>query len=393
MDFDKKYRPDPQRCYRKTAFFQAIEIISYRKIFLGIFVLTGACAQQVTVPEMAVTVDSVFGPASDLQVSDGRSRFREIYCAVNEDHGRDLPDFRPCAEALLGADAETPASGDPVSLDPARVPLRFFVVLGLGANCIEPLIAARETVHEQVRSLGHRISLVPVEGLASTTLNARIIRDTVMTETEGDASDAVVLLGYSKGAPDILTAIASYPELAQRITAVVSVAGAIGGSPLADDSSQSQANLMAKIPGSGCDVSDEGAMADLRTGVRRAWLKQNELPDSIRYYSLITMPDARHISMVLRSAYKTLGEIDYRNDSQVIYYDQIIPRSRILAFLNADHLAIAVPVRRTHAIIGSTLINRNDFPREVLMESLIIYLQEDLRSVSGRRQDDPTRRR
>jgi hypothetical protein len=68
----------------------------------------------------------------------------------------------------------------------------------------------------------------------------------------------------------------------------VSAAGAVGGSPLADDAEQSQANLLAKLPGSGCDISDEGAVESLRTGVRQAWLAENELPSSIQYLSLIT---------------------------------------------------------------------------------------------------------
>ena len=46
--------------------------------------------------------------------------------------------------------------------------------------------------------------------------------------------------------------------------------------------------------------------------------------------------------------------------------------------VNADHWAIAVPVARTHAITGSTLLNRNAFPREVLLEAIIRYVDEDL---------------
>ena len=56
-----------------------------------------------------------------------------------------------------------------------------------------------------------------------------------------DGPPRVVLVGYSKGAPDILEAIVNYPEIRPRVAAVVSAAGAVGGSPLANDAEQYQA--------------------------------------------------------------------------------------------------------------------------------------------------------
>ena len=50
----------------------------------------------------------------------------------------------------------------------------------------------------------------------------------------------------------------------------------------------------------------------------------------------------------------------------------------MIAVANADHGAIAVPVARTHALFGSTLINRNDYPREAFLEALLRYLEEDI---------------
>jgi len=45
--------------------------------------------------------------------------------------------------------------------------------------------------------------------------------------------------------------------------------------------------------------------------------------------------------------------VDARNDSQVIFYDQFIPGSTLVGYLNADHWALAVPVARSHSTIGS----------------------------------------
>jgi hypothetical protein len=239
-------------------------------------------------PDDAETVEIALGASGGLGAKDGRARFREIYCAVNTDHGEELPDYRSCDEALMRLDPEPPPTGRPVRLNADKRPMHFFMVLGLGADCIMGLIGDKGAGAVQLEALGHEVTWVPVEGLASSDRNTRIIRGTVMNTLAGSDQVIAVLMGYSKGAPDILTAIVNYPELAERVSAVVSAAGAVGGSPLADDAEQSQANLLAKLPGSGCDISDEGAVESLRTGVRQAWLAENELPSSIQYLSLIT---------------------------------------------------------------------------------------------------------
>jgi hypothetical protein len=65
----------------------------------------------------------------------------------------------------------------------------------------------------------------------------------------------------------------------------------------------------------------------------------------------------------------------------MIFYDQVIPGSVILGYLNADHWAIAVPFNRKSPLISSSLIDKNAFPREVLLEAIVRYVEEDLNSI------------
>jgi len=109
-----------------------------------------------------------------------------------------------------------------------------------------------------------------------------------------------------------------------------------------------------------------------------AWLAENTLPDGIRYYSLSTFPDPDRISSILSGSYNKFGKVDARNDSQVIFYDQFIPGSTLVGYLNADHWALAVPVARSHSTIGSLFVDKNDYPREALYESLMRFIEEDL---------------
>ena len=119
-------------------------------------------------------------------------------------------------------------------------------------------------------------------------------------------------------------------------------------------------------------------MKDLRPETRKAWLARHPLPEDIAYYSMITFPAPDQVSSLLKSAYNKLSQIDARNDSQLLFYDQFILGSALVAFLNADHLAVAVPIARTHRLVGTYLVDDNSFPREAMYESLMRLIEEDL---------------
>jgi hypothetical protein len=328
-----------------------------------------ACA---TVPDAPVAVDLPAG------VIDGRGRFNEIFCAVLEQHGTALPDNRSCDQALSRVAAAPTGTRRPVDLGPGSRGLSARVVPGIGYACIAPWLHAPTTLRDHVGRFGFDLQIVAVDALSGTARNAGQIRDAVMAMPAPATAPNVVLIGYSKGSADVLEAVARYPELQQRVAAVVSVAGAVGGSPLASDANQQQADLFRHWPGAECDAGDGGAVEALRPDVRRAWLAANTLPAGIRYYSLVTLPDLDRISHAVAPTYRKLARIDSRNDGQLIYSDQIIPGSTLVGFLNADHWAVFVPIDRTHAVIGGTVVNHNDYPREALFEALLRYVEEDL---------------
>jgi hypothetical protein len=338
----------------------------------------GACAGSPLIPFSTDTPPLVLTPVTEAGVVDQRGRFREIYCAVLQAREGQVPDHRPCADALTTLAAEPPATGKPVPLGPSSRRLVAGVVPGIGYDCFAKWLQPQGTAFDHVRRFGFDAQLLRVDALSSSKHNARQIRDAVMAMDLGQGAPRLVLVGYSKGTPDVLEAIVDYPEIRPRVAAVVSVAGAVGGSALANDAEQYQADLLRHFPGAACESGDGGAVESLRPAVRRAWLAQNPLPDGVPYYSVVTLPQPERVSAILKGSAGKLAMIDGRNDSQVIFYDQIVPRSTLVGYLNADHWAIVVPIARAHDTIGSLFVTQNAYPREALLEAVLRFVEEDL---------------
>jgi len=344
-----------------------------------LMVLTSCVAAQ-KVPydtDIAVLYPNSADPAG---FDDGRGRFREIFCTVLEKRGDDLPDNLPCEEALTRLGKEPPAPGDPVNLGQSDQEFLVGLVPGFAWQCVRDWLDEDNSAPVHVAKYGFDARLFEVNGLSSAEHNAVQIREHIMALSSDDQHRPIVLVGHSKGTVDILQALVSYPEVRSRVVAVVSLAGAVGGSPLADDINQSTANLLTHLPRSRCHEGDEGALASLNAQTRRNWLADNPLPAGIRYYSVIAVPDSERVSAGLSRNYKKLGEFDPRNDGQLIFYDQFIPGATLLAFTNADHWAMATPVARHLAIFEATIANKSEYPKEALLESILRFVEEDLAS-------------
>jgi len=355
------------------------------------FVLLGSCASE---PLMRYTTDTtplVLVPAIETAEMDKRGRFREIFCEVLETRGTDLPDYRSCDEALTRVGDEPGGTGGSVDLGPSQRRLTSFFVPGMGWDCFSSWLNMEETIQHHLQQFGYDLTIADIDGLSSTANNARLIRDAIMSMPRDGRLPNLVLVGFSKGTPDILEALVSYPELHDRIAAVVGAAGAVGGSPLANEIGQSKIDLLQFFPGAECDAENGGALESMRPATRKAWLATNNLPDDIRYYSLMTFPEPERISSILRGSYKKIGRVDARNDGQVIFYDQFIPDSTLIGYVNADHWALGVPIARTHSFVGSTFVDQNSYPREALHEALLRFIEEDLAQSRDRggQQRDP----
>ena len=98
-------------------------------VLMSAAVLLGGCSMPL-LPYSLETPPLTLSPASLAGMEDGRGRFREIYCAVQTDHGSTLPYDRPCEEVILRLEGEPDPTSIPVWLGEAKLKLRFLIVPG-----------------------------------------------------------------------------------------------------------------------------------------------------------------------------------------------------------------------------------------------------------------------
>ena len=336
------------------------------------------CVRGPMLPYSLETPPLVLVPAQMANVDDGRARFREIFCSVQKDHGSLLPNNRPCGDALQRlADEESPG-GKPVWLGMTRVPMKVVVVPGLFNECFSNITWPFAGGLRHIERFGFSTAIIPVSGRSSSEVNARQIRDALL-DFGPESKERIVLVGYSKGTADILEAVTAYPEVTGMVSAVVSITGVVGGSPIADHLSWPMVELVRHLPFSACPTGDGGAIESIKRSTRQLWLARNRLPTSILYFSLGAFDERKGISFLLRRGYDDLSLVDPRNDGQVVFTDSVIPGATLLGYAKADHWAVAMGF--TEALSGpilSTLLDKNAFPREILFEAIIRSVEERL---------------
>lgn len=315
------------------------------------------------------------GPSKPQNVVDDRGRFREIYCAIRTDHGRTLAEDRECDDALVYLEDEPAGTGAEVTLGMARMPWRVMVIPGVIGECFQHIAAALPHARAHLSQHGYRTEVIPVSGRSGSSHNALQIRDYLVANTRSD--EPVILVGYSKGAVDALEAVVNHPEVLERTAAVISLAGAVGGSQLADDTPALLESLSRHVDLPACDDGDGLAVKSLRTDERKAWLAEHSpLPEGPLYLAVPAMARKRDISFLLLDGYHKLRKIDPRNDSQVLFQDAVIPGGVLLGYANGDHWAVALPFSRDAKGLAKTLVTRNAYPREVLLEAITRYVEE-----------------
>jgi hypothetical protein len=299
---------------------------------------------------------------------DRRAEFRGVFCELVAAGEGPLP----CEEHLHRLSGEAEAV-EPASSGPSPS-VRIGVVPGFGYQCFGQFLEPFALGRQDLARAGYEVEIIPVEGFGSAAGNGDIIASHLSAAGPGERW---LLVGYSKGTTDILEALWRHPEVAPQVAAVVSVAGVVGGTAQAEVS-PAMASLIGLLPGPECDVDPQPAVDSLKRAERQARLAAGPLPAGVPTYSLVTFAPRERLPLALRRSQDKLNLVDPDNDGELVFYDQVIPGSRLLGYLNTDHITVALDIITTNGVIAGVLRADPDFPRSAMLQAAVRLVEEDL---------------
>ncbi|TXS92068.1 hypothetical protein FV139_15190 [Parahaliea maris] len=347
----------------------------YRCLAGGLVLALAACAslpsqQEVTSTEAVLPVPLVAGTAA----TDARAAFRQVFCplALSE---RGSGGEGSCEQWLWRLEDE-PAAGLPQSLPPLRPSLRVFVVGGAFSGCFGDASLAYRRGLQSLQQAGLPVRSIAIESRSGDQRNAELIARALQAQPPAPGQQTL-LIGYSKGAVDILSFLATYPELAAAVDAVVSVAGPVQGSQVASRGAWAYDTFLASAFAGRCDPGDGLVVDSLLPETRQAWLEQHPLPAHIRYYSVVAVTTEEHIARGLRLSWQLLAGESRLNDGQLVPREGLIPGSALLAYANSDHWGVAIDIEDELTFFAARP-DTTAFPRSILFEALLRYVGADL---------------
>lgn len=278
-----------------------------------------------------------------------------------------------CEDVLLRLAGEPAATALPTVEDAAKK-YRIAFVPGLFSECFEQIARPFADVQRNLRAAGFTVDYFQVPGRGTAAGNAARLAEHFLA-VDGDPRP-IIVFAYSKGLVDVLEFAVRYPSAARRIAAVVAIAGAANGSPLADDLHAIYRDWGAEFPLPGCDKGTGAELDDLRRDVRIAWWQQHGNEVTVPVFALVAAPRPDRVSPGTRATYRRLARIDPRNDGKLLWHDQIPARSYLLGYVNADHWSIAIPV--TRELPAFWFLFRDEAPRTALVESAIEVVAQTL---------------
>jgi dienelactone hydrolase len=299
--------------------------------------------------------------------------FSDIFCSVLKQKNPGGGHWGPCSRYI-----DMPGKED-VKLESISKNYRVLIVPGILSSCVSDAPAFQEG-QQTLKSQGVDVDLLQVPNDASES-NAKMIAQYLREHSASDARK-YILVGYSKGGPDIQVALAQEEGITEKVAAFVTVAGASGGSPVADLLPAMAEKYMKTVPLKSCQGDLSTGFKSLQRQARQAFLTAH--PTSpVPTYSLIAKSDQSTTSKSLLQTWRVLSAYGSAQDGQLLRDDAVVPGAKFLGAALADHFAVALPFDKSPDASIRSGMDKAAYPRAALLESLVRFVINDLEHQSG----------
>lgn len=319
-----------------------------------------------------------------------KQKIAERYLRGDEirEWSRELPAYKPSNKTLNTTFIFSPG------LLNGMLPVRAFqasfseVEDELGVRILRadnhPMRGCQENTHDLIAAIEQG------EGLAANTQK--------IDASELQAPKDIVLLGYSKGAPDIYQLLVERPDLKDRIRCIYNWGGAIGGSYLADDIYNSIKDMslpkVEKAMGSFLSLISpaidtksgvlrrfdeyniKDAVRDLTTSVRADFLNQHlDLLNSLEIpiFNITGSTTALDVPYFQMQGVMEINRYDSNNDMQLTQAQAKlkIPMAADIAMLKAHHWDMSYDAFPKLMRFGSPNLD-HPFPKKAAIKAMIM---------------------
>jgi hypothetical protein len=300
--------------------------------------------------------------------------FGDIFCSVLKQNNPGGGEWGPCSRYI-----DSPGKED-LKLAPVLTKYRVLIVPGILSSCLAESPAFQEGQDALKKQYGLDVSLLQVPNDSSES-NAKMIA-AYLRDHRAEDGKKYILVGYSKGGPDIQVTLAQEADVVNQVAAFVTVAGASGGSPIADLLPQVTEKYMKTVPLKSCQGDLSTGFRSLKRETRQAFLAAHPVP-TVPTYSLIAKADQSTTSKALLETWRALLSYGTDEDGQVLKDDAIVPGAKFLGAALADHFAVALPFDKSADSAIRSGMDKSSYPRAALLESLIRFVTADLESGTG----------
>ncbi len=299
--------------------------------------------------------------------SDVSQTFSDYFCSTlkqNPDGG----EWGPCSLYL-----ETPGKDD-LALPPLPTKYRVAIVPGIFSSCASNAPAFLEG-QKALRDKGLSVDLIEIPN-DSSEANAKMIGQFLRDQRQKD-DRKFIMIGYSKGTPDLQVALATEEGVRDSVAAFIAVAGASGGSPIADVVPKILERFGDKTKVGGCKGDLTDGLKSLKQEARKRFLASFPSP-FVPTYSLPAVSDESNTSKALLNGWQLMKVFDKFQDGQLTKADAVVPGSKFLGAARADHLAVALPFDKVAEDAIKQQMDKARYPRAALLEALIRFVVNDL---------------
>jgi len=308
--------------------------------------------------------------------ADLSKNFADTFCSVLARNNPDGGEWGGCENWIETVGRRDLKLGQIPGADKYRV----VIVPGFFSSCFPEAPAFLEAHAYLKEKHNYQVDVFGVPNDSSED-NAEKIAAYLKKEIAAEQSGAkrkFILLGYSKGTPDIQVMLAKYADLRPQVAAFLAVAGASGGSHLAEASPQMAEKYMNQFKISkSCEGDVAKGFKSLQRRDRQAFL--GRYPDPlVPTYSLPAIATDSNMSKSVASTAKVIAAFDKDQDGQLTRADAIVPGSKYLGGAKSDHFALALPFEKAKGSSFASMMDKNHYPRAALLEAMIRLVVEDL---------------